>query len=223
MILTLVSVGDGYSNKPEIIEHQAKRFIDTNWDVRILTDNPENFKFAKTQKYQNKIFSYFDKILFPLRIMEETKSGVLYIDHDFMHNISDDFINNFNGTNYFIYFENWKKWDDNLKSWDQWKYFGDFYLDYYEPLIKSWGKENYDYKNILTIRECFMYIPYLENVQKVIYELEKIKPVFEYMSVIGENKFTGYGQSEGLALFKILMSENLKFKLYFDFLADGLK
>lgn len=222
MILTLVAVGKGYSDSPEIILQQAERFKKFKWDVKILTDKPENFSGLEVYKYNNKIFSYFDKILFPLRIMEENRCDILYIDHDFMNNISDDFIWNFKGNDSFIYFENWQKWNDEIEWWDPWKYFGDFYLEYYKPLINYWEKEQYDYKSILTIRECFMYIPYLKDVSNIIYEMEKIKPVFEYMSVVGENKFSGYGQSEGLALYKILNEQNIKFKQYHNFINTEL-
>lgn len=216
MILTLVSIGSGYSDKSDEMTDQINRFKNGGWDIKLLTDKPENFPLVKTYKYQNKIFSYFDKMLFPLRIMEETKRDVVYIDHDFLINMSDAFVNEFKGYDKFIYHENWQKWNDENKNWDPWKYFGDYHLDYFNPLIDYWKKQNYDYKKILTIRECFLYFPFMENVGEIIYEIEKIKPVFEYLSVIGESKFKGYGCSEGLALYTILEKYNIPMELFVD-------
>jgi hypothetical protein len=209
MILTIVAIGNGYSDNPNLIKSQAQRFIERGWDIKILTDKPENFDFGETFKYENKIFSYFDKMLFPLRIMEKYGSDILYIDHDFMSNISDNFIKNFKGSENFIYYEGWQKWDEKTEWWVPWTHFGDHYLEYYQPLIDYWTKIGYDYGNILTIRECFMYFPLIKEVSDIILEIEKIKPVFEYLSVVGESKFSGYGQSEGLALYKILKESNI--------------
>ena len=204
MILTLVAIGEGYSDNNGIMDNQIKRFQDYGWRVKILTDKPENFQFVETYKYQNKVFSYFDKMLFPLRIMEETGEEVLYIDHDFMENIPNNFIKYFKGYHRFIYYEGWQKWDEETQWWVPWSNFGDHYLEYYQPLIDYWEKIGYDYKKIPTIRECFMYTPKTNFISNIILDIEKIKPIFEYMSVVGESKFQGYGQSEGLALYTIL-------------------
>ena len=80
-------------------------------------------------------------MLFPLRVMEETGEQVLYIDHDFMHHIPDDFLKTFNGVDSFIYYEGWQKWDEETQWWVPWINFGDHYLEYYQPLIDYWEKQ----------------------------------------------------------------------------------
>jgi hypothetical protein len=211
MILSVICVGENYKNEPLKMINQLKRFDNGKWDIKILTDNPNDFLFGDTIFYENKMFSYIDKLLFPFKLMEKYKTDVVYSDHDWLKYITDDFINNFKGHKNFLYPEGWKKF--NGKEWEQWEHITDFENSYYKPIFKYWKKEKYDYSKFKTVRECFLYFPYNDNVTNIIYEIEKIKPIFEYMSIIGDNGYSSYGSGEGIALSYVLEKFNLKLEL----------
>jgi len=212
MILSIVCIGDGYINEPIKIIPQLKRFNNKLWDIKILTDNPNAFSIGEVYEYQNKIFSYFDKILFPLRLMEKYKSDVVYSDHDWLTYLTNDFVNKFNGNPNALYPECWKYWDGS--DWKQWEYLTDYNLnEYFNPLIQYWNNQNYDYSKFKTIRESFLYLPYTNKVSEILCEIEKVKPIFEYMSIVGNSNYSAYGSSEGIALSYILEKFNIKLEL----------
>lgn len=211
MIFSIICVGENYKNEPSKIINQLQRFDNKKWDIKILTDNIDSFSIGETYYYQNKIFSYIDKILFPLRLMEKYKTDIVYSDHDWLKYLTDDFIDNFNGHTKCLYPEGWKYW--NGTDWENWTYLTDYNTEYFNPIIKYWETNNYNYDKFKTIRECFFYFPYTDEISKIIYEIEKIKPIFEYMSIVGNNGYSAYGSSEGIALSYVLEKFNLEFEL----------
>jgi hypothetical protein len=223
MILTLVLVGENYTSNPDEAIKQIERFKNRGWDVYVLTDKPELFPNTKTEYYQNKIFSYFDKLLFSLRIAEKTKQNVLYIDHDFGENLTDYFFKNFKETKDYVFFEKWQKWDETNKKYVPWDKFGDYFSVYYLPIYLYFKKINFDYNELTTIRECYMYFPYDDNTTRIIYEMEKIKPIFDYMSVVEQSGFSCYGSSEGIALSYIFNLLGITPKLFNKTLNEPLK
>lgn len=200
MILTLVLVGDDYTNQVDETLTQINRFKTKGWNVKVLTDKPYLFQDVEIEHYQNKIFSYFDKLLFSLRTAEKTKENVLYLDHDFGQNLTDHFFKNFNKTSDYIFYEKWQKWDGVNQKYVPWNEFGDYFDEYYLPLYLYFKKLKISYVDLTTIRECFMYFPHDDNTSRIIYELEKIKPIFDYMSICGKSGFSSYGSSEGIGL-----------------------
>ena len=102
MILAIVAVGTKYVQK--VTPHLSK-FIENGWDIRVLSDQPHLFPNLKTHKYPSKIFSYIDKLLFPLRLVEELEQSVMYIDADCFDFISDELILNFEPTKEVLYFD----------------------------------------------------------------------------------------------------------------------
>ena len=74
----------------------------------VLTNEPHLFNNVRTVHYVNKVFSYFDKLLFSLRLVEKYKTDVLYIDSDWIQNVNDVFIKNFHGSNNVLYYDNWE-------------------------------------------------------------------------------------------------------------------
>ena len=85
MILTFVAVGKKYIDN-------LNRFFKLNESLKncsiVLTNEPSLFTDVKTVKYSNKIFSYFDKLLFTLRICEDYKDNVLYVDCDELFDVN---------------------------------------------------------------------------------------------------------------------------------------
>ena len=203
MILSLTAVGEKYIKNclPFIPE-----FIDNQWDVHVLTNQPDYFPECEVEKYKNKIFSYFDKLLFALRLVEKYEEGVLYIDADWIHNISPDFPKTFKGSEDVLYFGNWPNGDT----------FNDYKNDpYFINLINYWNKNSpIVYNDLPTILEWILYIPYTEKISSIIYDIEHIKPVFEYNSVTIDTGYPGIGNGEGLALSYALCKNNTPIKKF---------
>ena len=201
MILAIVCVGESYKDEPIKILPEIERFIKNGWEVHILTDNPNAFTIGEVHLYKNKIFSYVDKLLFTFNLIKDKKQCVLYADHNWLSNLNDTFINEFKKTNDIVYFEHWGVLNEN-ELWDPiWKKFDDYRLDYFNDLYEYFDYIGYEYRDLITIRECFLYIPYNELIDEFIFEVEKIKPVLEYIGIkYNKGNCDSYGKSEGLAL-----------------------
>ena len=202
MILVLVLVGDEYIEeaKPHI-----NRYIESGWKVEILTDQPQKFKEflnIELHVYNRKIFSYFEKILFPLQIIKKHGDGVLYIDSSLLQSVPDWFLDTFKHTEDFLYYDTWTS-GKTFKSLENDPYF--------ENLIKFFKHENFNnYNELLTILEWIYYIPYNESkIDNLIYDAERIKPIFEYTSIFYKSKFNGIGNGEGLGLSYILFKNSI--------------
>ncbi len=202
MILSLVAVGEKYIKNclPFIPE-----FIDNQWDVHVLTNQPIYFHECEVEFYKNKIFSYFDKLLFTLRLSEKYKEDVLYIDSDWIHNISPHFPKEFKGGNSVLFYGNWPN--------------GDLFMDYKDDpyfinIINYWNKNSFDFSKLQTMLEWMFFIPYNNNISNVIYDIEHIKPVFEYNSVTIDTGYIGIGNGEGLALSYALFKNNIPIKKF---------
>ena len=201
MILSLVAVGEEYIKncKPFI-----QKFMVFGWDVHVLTDQPEEFE-CNTEKYQNKIFSYFDKLLFTLRLGERYKQDVLFIDADWIHNISDNLPKYLEKSDHFMYYVSWP----NGETFDD-------YIDdpYFINLIRYWDKNNFDYHNLPTIMEWIFFMPYTNKISNLLYDIEHIKPIFEYNSVTVDTGYKGIGNGEGLALSYVLSKHKIPIKKF---------
>lgn len=215
MILAIVAVGKKYILKAS--QHIPK-YTQSGWDVRVLTDEPDSFPSLKTYEYTNKVFSYVDKLLFPLRLVEKLKQPVLYIDADCFDFISNELVQNFKPTNEVLYYGNWPEG----------KYFSDTDLEYFNPLITHFKEIEYDYNQLPLMIEYLHYFPYFNNITNVIYDLERIKPIFEYQSIIKKTYYyPGIGNGEGVALSYVLQKNNIPIDLfqskYFLEGSEGLK
>lgn len=219
MILALVSINNVVD---ETIYPHIDKFIENGWDVRILTNNLDFYKHYNVVYYPYKIFSYYYKLLFPLQVMEKEHKDILYIDIKNLHEIDIDFIKNFKGSNHFLYLDHWQKLDSYDEINDRhifvpWVKICDNELPLIEPLIDYFNLIKFDYSEMITIWERMMYFPYFDNISDIIYEIEKVKPIFEYMSINDDNIYSkrGIGYGEGLALsyiFTIFDIKHMKFK-----------
>lgn len=203
-ILTLISVGEKYTN--ECILH-IKCFLDKQWDIRVLTDTPILFDGCTTYEYPNKVFSYFDKLLFPLRISEKEKSGVLYVDADEIENFIHLADSDFSKYDEFMVYDYWRYHSNEMRYiWDTFVQYDDVY---FEPLVSYWNLIDFDYSKLKTIWEGLYYYPYSDKTNNVLHDIECIKPIFEYMSIIKNNPYSGMGNGEGLALSYCLDKNNI--------------
>jgi hypothetical protein len=197
MVLIIVAVGDDYIENS--IKHISK-FVNRGWDVRILTDKPEVFKKRKvtTYQYKKKLFSYFDKFLFSMKIMEEEKCSVLYVDADWIQNIKRDFMENFKPNEEFLYYDNWPEYDNR----------------YFSIIHDYWKMIDFDNTNLETILEWVIYFPYCEKIGKLRHDLEEMKPIFEYTSLCHNPEYIGLGNAEGLALSYVLKKNNIEIRKF---------
>lgn len=194
MILTLIAVGDEYIEKtlPCI-----NKYLNHGWQVKVLTDKPYRFNGrVETYHYNKKIFTFFDKLLFPLSMAEKYREGVLYIDVDWMCEPSERFVTEFKGGDKFLYNNLWPHGDT----------FASYKTDgYFSVLMDYFYRENItNYDQLKTLVEVIYYIPYSEKLGDMIFDVEKIKPVFEYTSTIIDTGYSGIGNGEGLALSYVL-------------------
>lgn len=215
MILTLILVGDEHIN--DALPH-IRIFSSNGWLVEILTDQPEKFKgsdnrYVNITEYNEKIFSYFQKLLFPIQISKKHKSGVLYVDSSLLFAIPRVFINYFEGGDSFLYYKNWPN-GETLKD-----YINDIY---FSKIVDYFVMKNIkNYENFITILEWIYYIPYDENkVDKLLYDAENIKPIFEYTSVIFKPHYSGVGNAEGLGLSYILDKNSISINKFTNFEFD---
>jgi hypothetical protein len=202
MILTVVAVGRKYIVK---VKQHLPKYLQNGWDIRVLTDEPDLFPNLKTYKYSNKVFSFIDKLLFPLRLVEELKQPVLYIDADWIDSVSNELIFNFTPTNSVLYYG----------GWPDGKYFSDIESAYFEPLTRFFEKNGIEYRELLLMMEYLFFFPYINNISNIIYDLERIKPIFEYQSVMEKTYYhPSIGNGEGVALSFVLSKNHVPIDLF---------
>lgn len=207
MILSIIAVGDKYVDKT--LSHLDK-FIEKGYAIKVLTDQPNRYLHpnVETYFYDNKLFYYFNKLSFPLKLSKKYESNVLYIDADMLSSVSDEFINTFNGGNEFLFY----------KTWPDGETFKDYKNDhYFKILVDYFIKKNItEYEDLTTILEWGFYFPYLgDKTSDLLLDIEKVKPVFEYMSIMIDSGYSGIGNGEGLALSYVLKKNKIpihKFK-----------
>jgi hypothetical protein len=197
MIFTFVAIGKKYIDLLNEFFNQNESFKKTSI---VLTNEPHLFNNVRTVHYVNKVFSYFDKLLFSLRVCEEYKENVFYVDVDELHEINVlSIINQIeNRESSVLYTINWppKTLDElNDKRWD---------------LFKKIVKINHS--EIETIKENVLFFPKMLPTGKIIYELELLKPMFETMSLLEEKIYGEMGSGEGLALSYILKINDINIK-----------
>jgi len=198
-ILTVCAVGDKYV---ENTLSSIDRFSSNHWDIHILTDKPNKFTKFKTYLYTNTVFSYFDKLLFSLNVVKNTGIGVTLIDADKLHLISDKFIQESHNYSEFKYYSinRWAPYFSNIQFNGGWKIVYEYfkYLDMDTSKIKNFWEEVF-------------YFPYsIFHHHQLNKDLETLKPIFEYRSIIDEWPRPGLGEGEGVAIGFLL--EKYKFK-----------
>lgn len=202
MILAVVAVGKNYIFNAK---QYLPKYIKNGWDVRVLTDEPHEFIGTKTYEYTNKIFSYMDKLLFPLRLVEKLKQPVLYVDADWFQFISNELIANFKPADEVLYYGNWPNG----------KYFSNIDQEYFKPLITYFKKNEFIPDELILMIEYLYYFPYINNISNVIHDLERIKPVLEYQSIINKTYFyPNIGNGEGVGLSYVLHKNNVPTNLF---------
>ena len=184
-ILCLVACGDKYT--PYISLSIEKLF--KKYDLCVLTSSPLRLNYVLDQEiFTSKIFTYFAKLTFCIRMALKYKQGVYYCDINKLEEL-DNLSAKYDGAFYY------------LRHWPIAKYFHEMeHVQYWRKLIWFWIDRKYDYKRLTTIEEHAFYLPYSDKLNKLEYVVEEIKPIFEYTSLTNENPYKAIGNGEGLAL-----------------------
>lgn len=199
--LAIVAVGQSYIDAANYI---IANFSD-EWQIHVLTDYPHKINgVCEIEYHKHKIFSYFHKILFVLKISEKYKESITYVDADRLDMFNNDFLKEFSTGEDFKILNYWPEGKEfkPLYSWGQ----------HFKPFVEYCKENKLDY-DIDTFSEEVFFVPYVNNISEIIYELEKIKPVFEYQSIISRSTnpyYPNIGNAEGLALSFVLKMKNLK-------------
>lgn len=197
MMFTFVAIGKKYIDS-------LNEFFKKNESFKkmsiVLTNEPHSFENVKTLHYVNKVFSYFDKLLFPLRICEEYKENVLYIDCDELYdmNLTSLIEKMEERESSVLYTINWPPKTLNELNDKRWELF--------KKMVTI------DHNDIETIKENVLFFPKTLPVGKIIHELELLKPIFETMSILEEKTYGEIGSGEGLALSYVLKMNNINIK-----------
>ena len=184
-ILCLIAVGDKYT---PYIPLSIKKLL-KKYDLCILTSiSLPLYGVLDQEIYTSKIFTYFAKLTFCIRMALKHKKGVYYCDINRLEELDKLSVNN-DGAFYY------------LRHWPIAKYFHEMeHVQYWRKLIWFWIDRKYDYKRLTTIEEHAFYLPYSDKLNKLEYVVEEIKPIFEYTSLTNENPYKAIGNGEGLAL-----------------------
>jgi hypothetical protein len=205
MIFATAAVGSKYIN----CIYRQKEFLDFhNFDVHILTDKPEMFsKEYTTYKYENTVWSYFDKLTFAFRLNLQHKEDVFFSDGDDIDHLDNNFGEEFKGSKNFLYKGDWSAGNT---LWDT----DHFTLPYWDPFTKFLKKQNVDPKHILTLVEQHFYIPKNIDSLSILRDLETVKPVLEYTSIMGDSPYPGLGSGEGAGLGYALTKNNIQIEKF---------
>ena len=188
-ILCLVAVGEEYNKYiPSSIEKLSKKY-----DLCILTDRPIRlFGVLDQEIYLETIFTYFAKLTFSIRMALKHKRGVYYCDINKLHELDNlDVTDEYQ----FKYIREWTNGDQSAVYFSQIQD-----APYWRKLVWYWLAEDYDYNSTKLIEEHAFYMPYHKQSKKLLYTIEKIKPIFEYISITNKTPYKGIGNGEGLAL-----------------------
>ena len=177
----------------------------SNWDVCILTDQPEKFSnIFRVDYYENAVFSLVDKILYPIKIAIELKRGAVLIDADDLEDLDNDFINQLHNYQDFFCIETWTICNTVLYD-------------------RDWGKAIFKHIDLLNLPEDeflkpplekVLYVPYIKELSEIRYYTEVVKPSIDHASIFELGKWKTLGQGEGAALAIALKRVGLEFKFF---------
>ena len=198
-ILCLCAVGNKYIQQTL---DNLYRFEKGSWDIHILTDQPEKFNKVTTYEYSNTVFSYFDKLTFSFRVMKKLKRGVVSLDADKLYLISDKFIEHIHQYEEFRYYSinRWAPYFEHLKGNGNWNVIYNYfkYLDMDTTKLRNFWEE-------------VLYFPFsVFSNHQINVDLETLKPIFEYRSILDGWSRPSLGEGEGIAIGFLLQKYHLK-------------
>jgi len=207
--LCLVAVGKEYTH---IAKSIIKNIVDMGYDIHLLTDNPISFSEfdgkITTYRYQKKIFNYLDKIEFTLRICDNLKKSVLYIDINKIKRNLKLFSECFEKETWI--FRNYWYYDVDTRGIEM-KYINNFL-----NMKKKFVLPEY----ITPLNEEVFFIPFNKYVNNTLEIFQQLKILFTYQTMMDSSSSykqrysknnIGYGEGRLLViLFDIL---NIEYKV----------
>lgn len=194
MIIALIAIGDKYR---EMLDSQLERLKNSPHQIALLTDKPV-YDFEWVEEYTEPKFSYFEKMYFSLRMIEQFQDDVYYIDVRYLEDID---LSNLKAdmSKPFWFMGHWP-YGDYLEDYE--------HLDYFEPFIYYCKANHVDYKRLEAIGEtefCFRKDIPTRDLARA---LENIQPIFRAMWERQTN-YECYDNAEGIALAFALKKLNI--------------
>jgi len=190
------------------------KFLEGKANVTIYTDNVNKVRkhitSADIREYKSKTFKYFDKYLLTNLLVKEKQEPVMYID---VGRIPDKYyltLINFNPNEIENIFTN-SNWE-GVNSAEELYNFDSPYTEYgyYNNILEYFESDKVNLKKIEPLLERVFILPFSDSTDKVLNELEKLRPLFESNSINKKNVYRGVGNGEGLALGYALVKTNTK-------------
>ena len=197
-----------FSFGEELCNKYSKEINDSKLDITVLTNLPQYFT-KKTVLYEREEFSYFEKIVFLLNLINENFNRFTYFDIDSYKLIDSDF--SFSNDTVYTY-----KIYDNSKF----KHLDVSLLKTYPgvaALANIYSK--YGYELCKYPHERLISIPYLNEIDSINKEVKDLQSIFEEVYPKGKvwedkslTRFAkkGCGYGEGGALAAVLNRYNVR-------------
>lgn len=190
-ILVTVARGEEYYKEARKVLNSDPRFKEKFYSIYVQTPFESEFEDSFiTNKPRNKRYSYFDNILFALRIGEKWDRPILYCHADKLRYLSDKFFDEWLPGETFQVLGTWSdvnpEWDDRegIK------------IPYYAGVKKFFDTQYLTHVDAL--REEVVYYPTVTGAMQ--YDIETIKPVLEFCSLTEETGYRWMGNGEGIGL-----------------------
>ena len=202
MIFATMCVG---KNSTSQYKHKLNLFSE-NHNLHILTDRPDLFNTATCYPYTRKVFSYYEKINFILKLSKKFKERITYIDCDW---ISEYDVNlKYDKISLYTY-KIFSLKDENVVT----DFFTEVELNLRKkllPLIDTDGIVDY------YIPEALISLPYLKNIDDIILDSKKLQIEIEkiYDKKNKNPRFyryvkSGIGYCEGWGISAICIKYNI--------------
>jgi hypothetical protein len=204
--LIVTSVGDSYNK-------EVLKFINSeyskNFNLFLLTDNPKLFHNINTTYYYKEVFSYFEKFLFGLKILNNLQEGGFIWDADELHTLESD-ISRYDTESDSIQFAG--HWDEDGRFSSILKKEPFFWSFLFEKL----KLENLTDVDFYTIQEDKIWFP-KKDYTSFLNCLESLHIPFMVNSIKNGTHKNGIANGEGIALGYSIFKTNMKFKSVYNF------
>ena len=101
-----------------------------------------------------------------------------------------------------------------LQKWPNSEYLDFFDNSYFAVLIEYFESIKFDYHKLPCLVEQVFYIPYFPQLKKTLNDIEHIKPILEYISVLNNFPYPGIGNGEGIALAYGIVNNNFNLEKF---------
>ena len=173
-------------------------------NIVVYTDNVDDIKSKinsiDVRQYTHQTFRYFDKYVLTHLLTKEINAPVLYVDVGRLDYLKSTNYLFFNSASINKVYTN-SNWGGIANASELKNHKSEYYEEnYWDNILEFITKQGINLKNVIPLLERLFIFPYSSITDKVIHELENIRPLFENNSKFKENVYNGIGNGEGLAL-----------------------